>query len=106
MNNYIESWHHQLKRYYLKLMHKQWIDVMLHILFEQVEPDFRRDEIRVRLDFDRVNLDKHKCNSQDCTEMISDYDMDNMITYKDDGLNKVCLLSQYLFNIHVYDIRH
>ena len=87
-------------------MCKQQINVMLHILFEQVEPDFQWDEICVHLDFDQANLDKHKRDSQDCTEMISDYDMDNMITYKDDGLNKVCLLSQYLFNIHVYDIRH
>ena len=87
-------------------MRKQRINVMLHILFEQVEPDFWWDEIRVHLDFDQANLDKHKCNSRDCAEMILDYDMDDMITYKDDGLNKVCLLSQYLFNIHVYDIRH
>ncbi|KAJ7282543.1 hypothetical protein C8J57DRAFT_1218746 [Mycena rebaudengoi] len=51
--------------FYLKLMRKLRVDVLLHILTEQAEPDFRRSDIRITLDFGRPwlsNLSKRNPN--------------------------------------------
>ncbi|KAJ6507586.1 hypothetical protein DFH09DRAFT_943012 [Mycena vulgaris] len=82
-NNYVESWHHHLKTFYLKLMRKQRIDVLLHILTEQVEPDFRRSDIRVALDFERPRLSKGEQASQQKARAIPSEDLDDMIDYAD-----------------------
>ncbi|KAJ7676949.1 hypothetical protein DFH06DRAFT_1080029 [Mycena polygramma] len=82
-NNYVESWHHHLKTFYLKLIRKQRIDVLLHILTEQVEPDFRRSDIRVALDFDRPRLSKSEQASQQKARAVSSEDLDDMIDYAD-----------------------
>jgi hypothetical protein len=82
-NNYVESWHHHLKTFYLKLMRKQRIDVLLHILTEQVEPDFRRSDIRVALDFERPRLSKSEQVSYQKARLIPSEDLDDMIDYAD-----------------------
>ncbi|KAJ7238419.1 hypothetical protein C8J57DRAFT_1528728 [Mycena rebaudengoi] len=66
-NNCVESWHHHLKSFCLKLMRKQHVDVLLHILTEQAEPDFRRSDIP----------------SQQKERSIPTEDLDDMIDYTD-----------------------
>ncbi|KAJ7660130.1 hypothetical protein DFH06DRAFT_390985 [Mycena polygramma] len=57
--------------------------VILHILTEQVEPDFRRSDIRVALDFDRPRLSKPEQASQQKARAVSSEDLDDMIDYAD-----------------------
>ncbi|KAJ7238368.1 hypothetical protein C8J57DRAFT_1246444 [Mycena rebaudengoi] len=78
-NNYVESWHH-LRSFYLKLMRKLRVDVLLHILTEQVEPDFRRSDIRITLDFERPWLSKSEHQQSIPTE-----DLDDMIADPEDN---------------------
>ncbi|KAJ7238405.1 hypothetical protein C8J57DRAFT_1086881 [Mycena rebaudengoi] len=80
-NNYVESWHHHLKSFCLKLMQKQRVDVLLHILTEQVEPDFRRSDIHITLDFERPWLSKSELASQQKAISIPTEDLDDMIDY-------------------------
>jgi hypothetical protein len=39
-------------------MRKQRLDGLLHILTDQVEPDFRREELQIMLDFEQPCLSK------------------------------------------------
>jgi hypothetical protein len=55
-NNYIESFHHHLKHFYLTHARKQPIDVLLYVLTEQLLPDMQRADLRVSLGFDAPRL--------------------------------------------------
>ncbi|KAE8179493.1 hypothetical protein CF328_g9463 [Tilletia controversa] len=44
-NNYIESWHNQLKTLYLGLMRKQGVDVLLWFLLRQCLQDYHTSEL-------------------------------------------------------------
>jgi hypothetical protein len=59
-NNYIESFHHHLKTYYLTHTRKQPVDVLLYILSEQLLPDMHRADLRVRLGFESAHLNQTK----------------------------------------------
>ncbi|KAJ7588710.1 hypothetical protein C8J56DRAFT_785384 [Mycena floridula] len=78
-NNYVESWRCQLKLHYLKLMRRQRLDVMLFILTEQVEPDFRCADTQVSLDFSKPRLCLAESESQRMACMISSEDVDDMV---------------------------
>ncbi|KAF8515617.1 hypothetical protein BU17DRAFT_51568 [Hysterangium stoloniferum] len=39
-NNYIESWHSNLKWNYLHKIHRQWVDFLICVLSQEVEPDY------------------------------------------------------------------
>lgn len=88
-NNYIESWHLLLKRDYLKLMRKQRVDVLVHILVDQVEPDLRREEAQVYLGFDAPRLQKQEKASKKLANAIERGELDSMIEYCEDGQDKV-----------------
>lgn len=64
-------------------MRKQRIDVLLHILAEQVEPDFRRSDIRVALDFERPRLSKAEQASQNKARAVPSHELEDMIEYAD-----------------------
>ncbi|KAJ7714559.1 hypothetical protein B0H14DRAFT_3634603 [Mycena olivaceomarginata] len=55
--------------------------VLLHILTEQVEPDFRRSDIRVTFDFERPRLSKAEQASQQKARSIPSEDLEDMIDY-------------------------
>ncbi|KAE8251485.1 hypothetical protein A4X13_0g3973 [Tilletia indica] len=57
-NNFIESWHNQLKTLYLGLMRKQGVDVLLWFLLRQCVQDYRTNELRVSLGFQACALSK------------------------------------------------
>ncbi|CAD6960485.1 unnamed protein product, partial [Tilletia controversa] len=57
-NNYIESWHNQLKTLYLGLMRKQGVDVLLWFLLRQCLQDYHTSELRVGLGLQACSLTK------------------------------------------------
>src|ERR1700742_4038501 len=69
-NNLIESWHYHLKWNYLCLMRKQRLDVLVHILTDKVEPDYRRLDIRVSLGFENSNLSRVEYASRKAAESV------------------------------------
>lgn len=89
-NNYIESWHLLLKREYLRLMRKQHVDVLIHILVDQVEPDLRRQEVQVQLGFEAPHLQKHEKATKKLVNTIETGESSSMVQYCEDGQEKVC----------------
>lgn len=57
-NNYIELWHLLLKHDYLRLMHKQHDDILIHILVDEVELDLRWEEVQITPGFDVSRLQR------------------------------------------------
>ena len=55
-NNYVESWHNQLKTGYLRNSRKKRIDVLVHIPLRKVLPDFKLKIGRVCLGLDKRRL--------------------------------------------------
>jgi hypothetical protein len=80
------------------MMRKQRIDVILHILADQVEPDFRRVDVRTALSFQAATLSKVELASRKRAEQIDSAEMHSMVdTYvEEDGKVSV------LFNSFVY----
>ncbi|CAD6936245.1 unnamed protein product [Tilletia caries] len=57
-NNFIESWHNQLKTLYLGFMRKQGVDVLLWFLLRQCVQDYRTNELRVTLGLQACAMSK------------------------------------------------
>ncbi|KIJ25084.1 hypothetical protein M422DRAFT_193889, partial [Sphaerobolus stellatus SS14] len=57
-NNYIESWHSNLKANYLGRGRKHRLDYMIRILTQDVEPDFMYAHVRCGLGFQGRHLCK------------------------------------------------
>ncbi|CAD6907644.1 unnamed protein product [Tilletia controversa] len=57
-NNFVESWHNQLKTLYLGLMRKQGVDVLLWFLLRQCVQDHRTNELRITLGLQACALSK------------------------------------------------
>lgn len=57
-NNYTELWHLLLKRDYLRLMRKQRVDILIHILVDEVKLDLRQEEVQITLGCDVSHLQK------------------------------------------------
>jgi hypothetical protein len=70
-NNYVESWHYQLKFVYLKFMRRQRVDVVVHVLVDRVEPDLWQQSIRVDLNFERARLSQQETASYQRSRKIS-----------------------------------
>lgn len=81
-NNYVESWHHHLKVFYLRLMRKQRVDVMLHILTDKIEPDFRRAELRVTMNFEAPRFSKVEGQARKRAYAINSEDAEGMVEYE------------------------
>ncbi|KAL0075611.1 hypothetical protein F4703DRAFT_1720278, partial [Phycomyces blakesleeanus] len=48
-NNYIESWHNQLKTYFLGCSHNKRFDQLIFILTNKVEFYFKEESIRINM---------------------------------------------------------
>ncbi|KAI9486229.1 MAG: hypothetical protein EXX96DRAFT_598697 [Benjaminiella poitrasii] len=53
-NNYIESWHNQLKSKYLKRIKNHRLDRLIYVLYVDVEKDMKLEEQRVELEVGRM----------------------------------------------------
>lgn len=88
-NNYIESWHLLLKRDYLRLMRKQRVDILIHILVDEVELDLRREEVQITLGFDASRLQKSEKAAHRLAYAIEIGELEAMIKNCEDGTDKV-----------------
>lgn len=70
-------------------MRKQRIDVLLHILTDQVEPDFHRDHVRIGLNFERSRLSKAEQESRKKANAILSMELEDMFEYAEETLDKV-----------------
>lgn len=98
-----------LKRDYLRLMRKQRVDVLIHILVDQVEPDLRRQEAQIRLGFEAPHLQKHEKASKKLANTIETGELKSMVEYYEDGQDKVCFFFLFIIrhqsHIQFYTIR-
>ncbi|KAF8585202.1 hypothetical protein K439DRAFT_1660372 [Ramaria rubella] len=78
-NNFVESWHSNLKKNYIGWMRKQRVDFMICLLTQDIEPDYMRAHIRIGLGFkgramckaERENRRKaDELNSEDAVERV------------------------------------
>lgn len=61
-------------------MRKQRCDVLIHILTDKVEKDFRRMEARVKLGFQASNLSRVEMKSRDEAESVDSGSLEDMVT--------------------------
>lgn len=88
-------------------MRKQRVDVFIHILVNQVEPDLRRQEAQIRFGFEAPYLQKHKKASKKLANMIETGELKSMVEYCEDGQDKVCFfLSFYNKTSISYSVLH
>ncbi|KAL0563165.1 hypothetical protein V5O48_018910, partial [Marasmius crinis-equi] len=78
-NNYVKSWHCQLKAHYLGLMRKQRIDVLVHVLTQQIEPDFWHADLMVQLNFEKPRLSKVERASNSKAMEVPSTELDDMV---------------------------
>ncbi|KAK7017465.1 hypothetical protein VNI00_018645 [Paramarasmius palmivorus] len=62
-----------------RLMRRQRVDVLLHILTEKVEPDFRRADLMVRLDYEHPRLSKEERESQRKAQAVPATELEDRI---------------------------
>lgn len=70
---------------YLRFMRKQRLDVLIHILTEQLEPDYRTKDLRVALGFEETSLSMAELASRKAAEGIDLADIDDMVAETGDG---------------------
>lgn len=95
-NNYIESWHLLLKRDYLRLMRKQRVDILIHILVDEVELDLRREEVQITLGFDASRLQKSEKAAHRLAYAIEIGELEAMIKNCEDGTDKVSIFCVFI----------
>ena len=78
-NNYIEAWHHHFKFYYLKLMQKQRLDIVIQILAECVLPDFCHVDVHTALGFQPLTLSNIKLENWKRAEAIDVAELEEMV---------------------------
>ncbi|EIM83678.1 uncharacterized protein STEHIDRAFT_112968 [Stereum hirsutum FP-91666 SS1] len=84
-NNYTELWHLLLKRDYLRLMRKQRVDILIHILVDEVKLDLRQEEVQITLGFDVSHLQKSEKAAYQLAYAIEIRELEAIIeNYEDD----------------------
>ncbi|ORE18675.1 hypothetical protein BCV71DRAFT_162788, partial [Rhizopus microsporus] len=59
-NNYVESWHNQLKTSYLQRRRNRRVDRLVYILVNDVEEDFISNINRIRMNVGRMGPEARK----------------------------------------------
>ncbi|KAG1057928.1 hypothetical protein G6F43_000255 [Rhizopus delemar] len=82
-NNYIESWHNQLKSVYLKRIRNRRLDRLVYILVNEVENDMKLEEARVSSEEGKIGPEtRNKRKREMIAAAIPDDRMNEMITKK------------------------
>lgn len=81
-------------------MRKQRVDVLVHILVDQVELDLRREEVQVTLGFDAPRLQKHEKTARRLAYAVETGELESMIEHCEDGTDKVSPV--HLFDLYTY----
>jgi len=66
-------------------MRKQRVDVILHILTDKVEPDFRRSELRVSLNFEQPTYSKIELQHRKVAQGLDSAEAEEMIAYDENS---------------------
>ncbi|KAI8350365.1 hypothetical protein BD560DRAFT_310123, partial [Blakeslea trispora] len=70
-NNYVESWHNQLKTTYLKRKANRRVDRLVYILVNDVEPDYIQNINRLNLRIGRMGPQEREARKRElCAEQI------------------------------------
>ena len=83
-NNYVESWHRNLKTNYLKFMRKQRMDVILHILTTEVNKQYNFEDMQATLKYITPKLNKFEVQNQKRAAEIDESEYDNMMSFIED----------------------
>jgi len=84
-NNFMESWHNQLKSTYLGLMRKQGVDVFLWLLLRQCVPDYHASELRVTLGLQACALSKSDRKAKQRAMDLNYTEALALVSQEDDG---------------------
>jgi hypothetical protein len=84
-NNYIESFHHHLKTYYLTHVRKQPVDVLLYVLSDQLLLDMHRADVRTALKLKPPRLCKAELVSHKLAYALESADARSMVEVPEDG---------------------
>ncbi|KAI8335266.1 hypothetical protein EDC96DRAFT_355542 [Choanephora cucurbitarum] len=101
-NNYIESWHNQLKTTYLGRKKNRRVDKLIYILVNDVEPDYISNVGRISLNIGRMGPEERRRRKREiAAESINEAIIDMMIEETDGNTYKVKSFSDESF---VYDV--
>ncbi|KAG1519297.1 hypothetical protein G6F52_008755 [Rhizopus delemar] len=94
-NNYIESWHNQLKSVYLKRIKNRRLDRLIFILVNEVENDMKLEEARVSSEVGRMGPEtRNRRKREMIAAAIPDDRMKEMITKESETTYNVESFSQ------------
>ncbi|EPB87317.1 hypothetical protein HMPREF1544_05842 [Mucor circinelloides 1006PhL] len=82
-NNYVESWHNQLKTVYLHRKRDRRVDRLIYILVNDVEPNFIQNISRNTLSIDRMGPEegrRRELNAEAINEAIISTMIDDRVT--------------------------
>ncbi|EPB87318.1 hypothetical protein HMPREF1544_05843, partial [Mucor circinelloides 1006PhL] len=82
-NNYVESWHNQLKTVYLHRKRDRRVNRLIYILVNDVEPNFIQNISRNTLSIDRMGPEegrRRELNAEAINEAIISTMIDDRVT--------------------------
>ncbi|KAG0176769.1 hypothetical protein DFQ28_004603, partial [Apophysomyces sp. BC1034] len=79
-NNYVESWHNQLKSTYLQRKRNRRVDRLIYILVNDVEKDYMHNTRRIALNIARKGpAERHKRRRELLAEEVPETLLEDMI---------------------------
>lgn len=89
-NNYVESWHNQLKTTYLRRKQNKRVDRLIFILVKDVEYDYQNNVRRLMLNVGRMNPEQRRVRAREITaEAINSESIDDMIQQENESFYAV-----------------
>ena len=77
-NNYIESWHNQLKPNYLQRKRKRRLDRLIFILVDDVHADFMHNTARMAANIGRMSSETREARKRMIAEEINELSLKDM----------------------------
>jgi hypothetical protein len=105
-NNYIESWHNQLKSVYLKRIKNRRLDRLVYILTNDVENDMKNEELRINSEIGRMGPETREKRKREMVAAgIPDDRMQEMISQENATAYNVESFSQedIMYTVQIND---
>ena len=90
-NNYVESWHNQLKSFYLGRSRCCRVDRVIYTLVDLVELDYRQEVLQVKFGFKSAWLSSHEKKRRKEANKIDFHVADTMIVFENDVVSIIKL---------------
>ncbi|KAI7847585.1 hypothetical protein BDC45DRAFT_451617 [Circinella umbellata] len=94
-NNYVESWHNQLKSFYLGRSRCCRVDRIVYTLVELVEIDYRQHALQVKYGFKHMSLSAHEKQRKKEANKI-DFNIANSMIVFENGVVSKPFIYMYL----------